>query len=43
MERSVSVYVIDQSAVRKWYESWGQHVMECDGMEWKEKETCLDL
>src|SRR6266702_1964567 len=37
MERSVSQRVIAQSAVHKWYESSGRHVMECDGMKWKRK------
>ena len=37
MERSVSQYVIAQSAVCKGYESSGRHVMECDGMKWKKR------
>ena len=43
MERSVSEYVIVQSAIRKQCESWGRHVMECDGMKWKKRETCPEF
>src|SRR6266702_976256 len=37
MERSVSQYVIAQSAVCKRDEASGRHVMECDGMKWNRK------
>src|SRR6266702_6326440 len=37
MERSVSQYVIAQSAVCKRDELSGRHVMECDGMKWTRK------